>query len=200
MRSLIATSTVCGRTVWMFDEIRLLKSQRLGKSELTLLRNRLVDVMKKEFGNDQKRVNHSLLVLEHAEEILRQEGGDPGVVIAAALLHDIGIQEAERKYGSSAGRYQEIEGSPIARRIMMAIGLDAATVDHVCRIVGSHHSACSINSLEFRILWDADWLVNIVDEFAGAEKNWLKRMIDKIFKTKAGKRRAYELFILEESC
>jgi len=58
----------------MFDEIRLLKSQRLGKSELTLLRNRLVDAMKKEFGNDQKRVNHSLFVLEHAEGILRQEG------------------------------------------------------------------------------------------------------------------------------
>ena len=82
------------------------------------LTNRLTEAMKNEFGNDHKRISHSLSVLNHAKDILREEGGNPLVVIASALLHDIGIQEGERKHGSSAGKYQEIEGPPIAREIM----------------------------------------------------------------------------------
>jgi len=69
--------------------------------------------MRKLFGEDQKRIDHALSVLSFAEQILNDEPGDREVVVAAALLHDIGIHEAERKYGSSAGRYQEIEGPPI---------------------------------------------------------------------------------------
>ena len=46
------------------------------------------------------------------------------VVRAAAVLHDIGIREAERKHGSSAGKYQEVEGPPIARRILEKLSVD----------------------------------------------------------------------------
>ena len=59
------------------------------------------------FGNDQRRIDHALAVLGHAEAILATEpAADAEVVTAAAILHDIGIQEAERKHGSSAGRWQ----------------------------------------------------------------------------------------------
>ncbi len=157
------------------------------------LLDRLIQAMKDEFGSDQKRITHALLVLEHAQAILREEGGDPKVVLAAAVLHDIGIQEAERKYGSSAGHYQEIEGPPIAKRIMEEIGLDNSTIEHVCKIIANHHSARDIDTLEFRILWDADWLVNLGEEHYGEEK--LKSFIEKTFKTKTGKERAFKLFL-----
>lgn len=159
----------------------------------------LIKAMKNEFGNDLKRISHTLSVLEHAKDILREEGGDSIVVIASALLHDIGIQAAERKYGSSSGKYQEIEGPPIARRIMEGIGLESSTIEHVCSIVGSHHSGSDIDTLEFRILWDADWLVNIPDEFADFNKDELKGIIGKIFKTKSGKKKAYQLYIEKET-
>ena len=88
---------------------------------MSSLTNRLIEAMKNEFGNDHKRISHALSVLEHVKDILREEGGDSIVVIASALLHDIGIQEAERKYGSSAGKCQEIEGPPMTRGIMEGI-------------------------------------------------------------------------------
>ncbi len=159
------------------------------------LRNRLIDEMKNVFGDDQKRILHALSVLEHAEYLLEAEGGDMDVVIAAAVLHDIGIHEAERKYGSSAGKYQEIEGPPIARGIMGNLGMETDLINHVCRIVGSHHTGRDIDTLEFRILWDADWLVNIPDEFPILSPQKLKSLIERVFKTDAGKTKALELYI-----
>ena len=152
--------------------------------------DRLIEAVKKEFGCDQKRITHALLVLEKAQKILRREGGSPRVILTAALLHDIGIKEAERKHGSAAGKYQEIEGPPIAERIMRELGLDADTIEHVSRIVGSHHSAGDIDTLEFRILWDADWLVNLREEFPQAGKEELEKKIARIFKTGTGKEMA----------
>jgi len=154
----------------------------------------LIAEMKSQFGNDYKRIAHALLVFEYAQELLRAEGGDARVVTAAALLHDIGIKEAERKHGSSAPRYQEIEGPPLARRIMEETGLDEPTIEHVCRIVGSHHSAGDIDTPEFRIVWDADWLVNLPEEVAVYDQGQVESVITKVFKTDAGTKKAYELF------
>ncbi len=156
---------------------------------------RLVTRMKETFGADQRRIDHALKVLDHAERIQEAEGGDLLTVRAAAILHDIGIQEAQRKHGSAAGRFQEIEGPPIARSILKEFQLDDDTIDHVCRIVGSHHSAKDIDTLEFRILWDADWLVNIPDEHAGTSREKLAKLIARIFKTKRGRSLAEELFL-----
>ncbi|MHB9026149.1 MAG: HD domain-containing protein [Armatimonadota bacterium] len=169
------------------------------ESGQTSLVDQLIAAMKEEFGDDQPRVTHALKVLEYAEEIILAEKADPRVVFAAAVLHDIGIQEAERKHGSSAGNYQEIEGPPIARRIMDTIGLDDATIDHVCRIVGSHHSANDIDTPEFRILWDADWLVNIPEIYADADADRLRDVVSKVFKTGTGRNIATRLFLGEEA-
>lgn len=155
----------------------------------------LTDEMKREFGRDEKRIRHALSVLDHAKCLLAAEGGDAHVVLAAAILHDIGIQEAERKHGSSSGRYQEIEGPPIAGRILQKAGMDESRINHVCKIVGSHHSAKDIDTPEFRILWDADWLVNIPDEHPDLSPEKIKRLIDKVFRTKAGRERAEETFL-----
>ncbi len=156
---------------------------------------RLVTRMKQTFGADQRRIDHALKVLDRAERIQEAEGGDPLTVRAAAILHDIGIQEAERKHGSAAGRFQEIEGPPIARAILKEFQFDDHTIDHVCRIVGSHHSAKDIDTLEFRILWDADWLVNIPDEHAGASRKKLTGLIARVFKTEGGRGRAEKLLL-----
>ncbi len=58
--------------------------------------------MKNVFGDDRRRINHALSVLEYAETIRLPEGGSAIVVGAAALLHDIGIQETERKHRCSS--------------------------------------------------------------------------------------------------
>ncbi len=160
------------------------------------LADRLIEAMKSVFGGDQKRITHALQVFECAQEILRKDGADnPKVVIAAAILHDIGIQEAERRHGSTAGNYQELEGPPIARKILEDMDFEEPVIEHVCRIIANHHSARDIDTREFRIVWDADWLVNLGDDFKDWSKEKKKGIIDKAFKTQAGKEKADQLFV-----
>ena len=167
---------------------------------LAPLCERLIEKMKSVFGDDQRRIDHALAVLRHADTIMESEKTDPEkdisalVVRAAAILHDIGILEAERKHGSSSGPLQELEGPPIARRILEDLGVDPEAVDHVCQIVANHHSARDIDTPEFRIVWDADWLVNIPDEFDTADKARIARLVDRVFKTQGGRRLAGQLF------
>jgi HD superfamily phosphodiesterase/DNA-directed RNA polymerase subunit RPC12/RpoP len=159
------------------------------------LLEQLISAMQTQFGDDQRRIAHALHVLSYAEEMLRTESADPRVVCAAAILHDIGIQEAERRHGSSAGRYQELEGPPIARRIMTELAMDADTIEHVCRIVGSHHSAGDIDTPEFRIVWDADWLVNIPEDYADRDPARLRDLVARVFRTATGRQIATRVFL-----
>jgi putative nucleotidyltransferase with HDIG domain len=172
--------------------------QCLGVSAMkdaSFIRDKLIDEMRKVFAGDQKRINHALAVLNYAEQIQAVEGGDSLVVKAAAILHDIGILEAERKYGSSAGKYQEIEGPPIAEQILQRYDLDQEVVGHVCKIIANHHSAKDIDTREFRIVWDADWLANIPGDFAGASQDEMKDIVYKTFKTPKGRQMAEQLFL-----
>ena len=162
---------------------------------LRVMRDKLIEEMKNVFGDDKKRIEHALAVLDYAEQIQNGESSDPLIVRAAAILHDIGIQEAEHKYGSSAGNYQEVEGPPIAEEILKKFDISAEAVERICRIIANHHSAKDIDTIEFRVVWDADWLVNIPTDFKEASKKKLQEIIDKTFKTDEGRRLAAELFV-----
>lgn len=151
--------------------------------------------MRAYFGSDQRRIDHALRVTGFAEELLKSEKGDRLVVIAAALLHDIGIREAERKFGSSAGNLQEQEGPPVAREILTGLGLAEAVIDEVCAIIASHHSPGEVDTDNFRIIWDADWLVNLGDEFDLTDSEKTTGMIDKIFLTATGKSLAERTYL-----
>jgi putative nucleotidyltransferase with HDIG domain len=163
--------------------------------EVSIIRDKLINEMKKVFAGDERRIQHALAVLNYAEQIQHSEGGDPLVVKAAAILHDIGILQAESKHGSSTGKYQEIEGPPIAREILNKYEVPAELAEHICTIVANHHSAKDIDTIEFRIVWDADWLVNIPVDFADAGKPKQKELIDKTFKTCTGRQIAIESFV-----
>lgn len=159
------------------------------------MKARIIHEMRSLFGDDRRRINHALSVLTYAETLLKTEPGDELTVVAAAILHDIGIHEAERKYHSSAGNYQEIEGPPIARAILERLGLEADRMNHVCRIISLHHHATGLDTPEFRILWDADWLVNIPDEYPGWDPVRLRPIVRKVFKTASGLNLAEILFL-----
>jgi len=162
---------------------------------ISIIRDKLIAEMKKIFGQDQNRIEHALAVLDYAEQIQSDEGGDPLVVKAAALLHDIGIHLAERKYGSTAAKYQEIEGPPIAAEILKKYDITDQTIQHICRIIANHHSARDIDTLEFRIVWDADWLVNFPEVFENKLQYEIQRIIERTFRTQKGREMAIALFL-----
>ena len=153
--------------------------------------------MKGVFGDDGKRIDHAINVTKYAKLLLREEAGNEEVVIAAAVLHDIGIHEAERKYGSTSGPHQEKEGPPIARSIMEKLGIKEGIIEDVCNIIGNHHSPGKIDTLNFKILYDADWLVNLSDEYEFQDKEKLSRIIDKIFLTDSGKKIARKIYLCD---
>jgi hypothetical protein len=155
----------------------------------------LVAEMERVFGEDERRVAHALEVLDDAERILEgeKEGGAAALVVkAAAILHDIGIREAERKHGSVAGKYQEIEGPPIAREILERVGVEREAAEHILKIVGSHHSARDIDTPEFRIVWDADRLANWQEECGGKSAEEQRQHVERVFRTATGRRMGRE--------
>ncbi len=157
----------------------------------------LIKAMEAYFEGDTKRINHARKVTEYAEELLKREEGDYPIVIGASVLHDIGIHQAEKKYGSTSGRYQENEGPPIARRILTRLGFEQNQIEEICEIIAHHHSPGKINTMNFKILYDADWLVNLKDEYAIQDNNKLSHIIDKVFLTQSGKTLAREIYLPE---
>jgi putative nucleotidyltransferase with HDIG domain len=147
------------------------------------------------FGSDQKRIDHTLAVAAYAKKILKEESADQDIVMTAAYLHDIGILEAERKYNSAAGTYQEKEGPIIAEKILQNFGFNHIFIEEVCDIIGHHHTPGIIESNNYQLLYEADWLVNLGADFKDVPQKKKKNIIDNHFKTKTGKKLAAELYL-----
>ena len=113
------------------------------------MREKLLQEMENYFGRDTKRINHAKRVLEYAEKIIEKENGDREVIEAAAVLHDIGIHAAERKHGSPAGHYQEIEGTPLAENILERIGFPGGKTVEILEIIAHLHFPRKEGSLNF---------------------------------------------------
>lgn len=151
------------------------------------------------FGADARRIAHAEAVAGHARELLAYVEADPVLTLTVAYLHDIGIHEAERRHGSSAGNFQELEGPPVARRLLEALDADADLVVRVERIVGSHHTPGGVDSPEFRILWDADALVNFAEVLADKPAAEVEAVLQRHMVTEAGYRRARRLYLADAS-
>ncbi|PRX34719.1 HD domain-containing protein [Orenia metallireducens] len=168
-----------------------------------MFKKELINRMKDYFGNDQRRIDHALQVTDYAERLIDlYQGADINseVIIYSAILHDIGIHQAEKKYNSVAGKYQELEGPPIAKEILMDFNIDQEIIDEVCQIIGHHHSPRAIKTNNFQLLYDADWLVNLPDEYDLKNSNKpLTELIDKLYLSDVGKDLAKKLFIKSSS-
>ena len=147
---------------------------------------------------DAKRIQHLIKVYTYAALIGRGEDlpeETQQTLELAAILHDIGIHAAEKKYRSAAGEYQEIEGPPIARAMLMALEFSPALINRVCDMVAHHHSYDKIDDVDLQILIEADFMVNAYEE--GLPKRNIKSFRDKIFRTETGIHYLNELFALE---
>lgn len=160
-----------------------------------LLRNRVAVEMKRYFGSDFKRIGHAANVARYVEQISKDEKADMATTLCAAYLHDIGIHEAERKYNSTDAEYQHKEGPPIAREILTRLGASPLLVEEVCDIVAHHHQPRTSESLNYKVVYDADLIVNFEEHLKGgiAPKK-LQESIYSSFLTDTGRRLARSLF------
>ncbi len=139
------------------------------------------------FASDTRRINHALKVHNLAQTIARLEKISQKELLileTAAVLHDIGIKEAERQYNSSAGNYQELLGPPVACELLAEFKLESCFTDRVCFLIGNHHSYQKIDGLDFQILVEADFLVNSDEDRLTAAQ--IETIREKYFKTETG--------------
>jgi HD superfamily phosphodiesterase len=125
------------------------------------LRSRLVRVLMAYFGDDDKRIEHALCVLHHAECIAADRPDcDADILVASALLHDVGIKVSEERHGTNNGRTQEEYGPPVAEELLKGMDFPSDKIEIVKQIIGNHHSPSRYDYPELAVLKAADRIVN----------------------------------------
>ena len=146
-------------------------------------------------AGDPKRIQHFVKVYTFASAIGKGEGLSPRqqeILEIAAILHDIGIHASEEKYGSPAGKYQEIEGPALAKAHLKPLGYDEELMDRVAYLIGHHHTYNEVDGIDYRILLEADFLVNSYEDSL-SEKSIIA-FREKVFETATGKKFLNDMF------
>lgn len=147
----------------------------------------VIDNMITYYKGDKKRINHFLKVYSFCKTIGELENLDDKtqyILEIAGVTHDIGIKISEEKYNSSNGKYQEIEGPIVAKGMLEDLDIDSSVIDRICFLIGHHHTYNKIDNIDYQILVEADFLVNIDEDSMG--KDEIATVKNKYFKTKSG--------------
>lgn len=157
----------------------------------------LCDLMIAYFEGDPKRIQHFLKVHSLARLIGTKEGMDSTslcILEAAAYTHDIGIRPAEEKYGRNDGKLQEQEGPIVAQKLLSDIGFENYMIERICYLIGHHHTYDHVEGLDYQILIEADFLVNLYEDEVN-EKGILSAFHN-IFRTETGKTICKQMYTL----
>jgi HD superfamily phosphodiesterase len=153
--------------------------------------------MKRYFESDFKRIGHATKVARYAERICKDEEAHPVVTTLSAYLHDIGIKESEIKYNSSAPQHQHVEGPPVAREILTRLGAEEGIIEEVCDIIGHHHTPRADETINFKVVYDADLIANLEEKQkeTTTPSEHLAKIIEKSFLTKSGQDLARKVLV-----
>ena len=135
-----------------------------------------------------KRINHFLKVYSFTKLIAENENLSEDImqiISVASIVHDIGIKISLEKYNSSSGKYQEKEGPAVAEKMLFELGLQQELINRVSFLIANHHSYDNIDGIDYQILIEADFLVNIFED--GLSKEQARNIEEKYFKTAYGK-------------
>ena len=141
-------------------------------------------------NGDPKRIQHTTKVHAYASMIGKCEGLDEDTLFileSAALVHDIGIRASEKKYGHQNGKLQEQEGPAIAREMLTRLGgFTDQQIERICWLVGHHHTYHVCEDLDYQILIESDFLVNLFED--EESPNAIRAVRKNIFRTESGTR------------
>lgn len=155
----------------------------------------LIDEMIVYDKGDPRRIQHFIKVHDFARTIGQLEGLDDDtlyILESAAVVHDIGIHVCEEKYGSCEGKLQEKEGPALAKEMLERLGYEQEVIDRVCYLVGHHHTYTNIDGIDYQILVEADFLVNLYEDAVSLDA--VRKAYEKIFQTESGKKICRNMF------
>ena len=160
--------------------------------------NELIVAMTEFYTGDPRQIQHFLKVFAFAKMIGEIEGlneKEQMILETAAIVHDIGIKPSLEKYGNCNGKNQEIEGPPVCEELLSRLGYPVDVIGRVSYLVGHHHTYTDIDGLDYQILVEADFLVNLYE--GETDNHPVESVIRKIFKTEAGIRIVKNMFAPE---
>ncbi len=114
---------------------------------------------------------HTRVAHQYAVYLLEKEAGDKKIVEPAVILHDVGWsqlkpEEIKIAFGANAkgerakqlNRIHEVEGARIAREILTKLNYDRLSIDIIARIIEKHDSGKNPQTIEEKLVKDADRL------------------------------------------
>lgn len=151
-------------------------------------------------NGDPMRIQHTTKVHAYASLIGRCEGLDEEmqfILESAALVHDIGIRACERKYGYQNGKLQEQEGPEVARELLTRLGgYTDQQIERISWLVAHHHTYHLCDDMDYQILIEADFLVNLYEDNESPKA--IEAVRRNIFRTKSGTRMIETMFGINE--
>lgn len=158
--------------------------------------NRLILEMTHYYAGQPHRIQHFMKVYGYAKLIGEEERIDARtqeILNAASIVHDIGIKKSEEIYGDSIGSHQEELGPAIAENMLKKLGYDEELVQRVSYLVGHHHTYDPIDGMDYQILVEADFLVNLFENETSRKP--AEMALERIFKTETGKEICKTMFL-----
>ncbi len=137
----------------------------------------------------QRDIEHLMRVWGFARTIGCLEDLDDTTLLTvetAAILHDIACPFLRAELGCSPFDRQEQLGSMLAKEFLADTDLPASVQERVVYLVGHHHSPELIDGIDFRILIEADYLVNCVSH--GLDEKAALAFESRYFATGTGKK------------
>ncbi len=158
--------------------------------------NRLILEMTHYYAGQPHRIQHFMKVYGYAKLIGEEERIDARtqeILNAASIVHDIGIKKSEEIYGDSIGSHQEELGPSIAEDMLKKLGYDEELIQRVSYLVGHHHTYDPIDGMDYQILVEADFLVNLFENETSRKP--AEMALERIFKTETGKEICKTMFL-----
>lgn len=147
------------------------------------------------FAGDPEQIQHFVKVHSFSRRIglaERLDARTQQILEAAAIVHDVGIRPSREKYASGAGNYQELEGPPVAAPMLAKAGYAPDEIDRACYLVGHHHTYSDVDGMDYQVLLEADFLVNLYEE--GLPAGAVDAALKTIFRTPSGTKLCREMF------
>ena len=128
---------------------------------------------------------HTRVAHQYALDLLKKEAGDKKIVEPAVILHDVGWSRlkpeeikvafgvnAQGEKGKQFNRIHEVEGAGIAREILTKLDYDRPSTDEIVRIIERHDSGKNPQTIEEKIVKDADrlWRVSRIGYYYEMER------------------------------
>lgn len=154
-----------------------------------------------DYDPDGANIHHLMAVHGYSRLIAQMENVDDHTLLITELvayLHDIGVKISKEKYGNSQPSHQEAEGPAIARKLLAGLELYSEDVERVCFIIAHHHTYKAIDGMDFQILVEADFIVNVMEGYCNRES--VPAMKKNVFKTRSGKYLLEQMFELCPRC